>query len=78
MHQDSFSRISGSIQILARRTNIHTISAMKFALAIAVFVSFAFFISWGILLLLAGHPLLLICALLLFIGTFIKYGCLSH
>ena len=51
---------------------------MKFALAIAVFVGFAFFISWGILLLLAGHPWLLICAVLLFLGTFIKFGCLSH
>jgi hypothetical protein len=51
---------------------------MKFALAISIFVLFALFISWGILLLLAGHPLLLACALLLFIGTFIKYGCLSH
>ncbi|HZL79167.1 MAG TPA: hypothetical protein VFC17_09950 [Candidatus Limnocylindrales bacterium] len=51
---------------------------MKFALAISIFVLFAFFISWGILLLLAGHPLLLVCALLAFIGTFIKYGCLSH
>ena len=51
---------------------------MKFAMAIAVFVLFAFFISWGILLLLAGHPLLLLCALAAFIGTFIKYGCLAH
>jgi hypothetical protein len=51
---------------------------MKFAMAIAVFVLFAFFISWGILLLLAGHPLLLLAALLVFIGTFIKYGCLAH
>jgi hypothetical protein len=51
---------------------------MKFALAILVFVLFAFFISWGILLMLAGHPWLLACSLLLFIGTFIKYGCLSH
>ena len=51
---------------------------MNFALTILIFVLFAFFISWGILLLLAGHPLMLACAVLLFVGTFIKYGCLAH
>jgi hypothetical protein len=51
---------------------------MKFALAILVFVLFAFFISWGILLLLHGSPWLLIAALAVFILTFAKYGCLSH
>jgi hypothetical protein len=29
-------------------------------------------------LLLAGHPLIFILALGVFLGTFIKYGCLSH
>jgi hypothetical protein len=77
MHQDSFVRIFPAIQILARGPKILTLTAMKFAMAIGVFVLFAFLISWGILLLLAGHPLLLICALLVFIGTFIKYGCLA-
>ncbi len=51
---------------------------MKFALAILAFVLFAFFISWGILLLLHGSPWLLIAALIAFFGTFIKYGCLSN
>ena len=51
---------------------------MKFALAILVFVLFAFFIGWGIILMLAGKPWLLIAALLVFIGTFIKYGCRVH
>jgi hypothetical protein len=51
---------------------------MKFAMAILVFALFAFFIGWGIILLLAGHPLLLIIALVAFLGTFIKYGCLAH
>jgi hypothetical protein len=52
--------------------------AMNFALAILTFVLFAFFISWGIVLLLAGHPLMLIAALVVFFGTFIRYGCHSH
>ena len=51
---------------------------MNFILALAVFLLFAFFISWGIILVMAGHPLLLICALVAFIGTFIKFGCLAH
>ena len=51
---------------------------MKFALAIAVFVLFAFFISWGILLILHGSPWVLLASTGIFLGTFIKYGCLSH
>ena len=51
---------------------------MKFALAILVFLLFAFFISWGVILMLHGQPWLLLAALGVFLGTFIKYGCLSH
>jgi hypothetical protein len=51
---------------------------MNFLLAISVFVLFAFFISWGIVLLLAGKPILFIVAMAVFLGTFVKYGCLSH
>ncbi len=51
---------------------------MKFFAAILVFLLFTFFISWGIILLLHGSPWLFIAALGVFIGTFIKYGCLSH
>lgn len=51
---------------------------MKFFLAILVFVLFTFFISWGIILMLHGQPWLLLAALGVFVGTFIKYGCLSH
>ncbi len=51
---------------------------MNFLLAIFVFLLFAFFISWGIVLLLAGKPILFIVAVAVFLGTFIKYGCLSH
>jgi hypothetical protein len=51
---------------------------MKFALAIAVFGLFAFFISWGIIEVLKGSPWLLLAALAVFFGTFVKYGCRSH
>ena len=51
---------------------------MNFALAILAFFLFAFFIGWGIVLLLAGKPILFAVAMLVFVGTFIKYGCLSH
>jgi hypothetical protein len=51
---------------------------MKFALAILVFALFAFFLSWGVLLLINGSPWLLICTALVFAGTFVKYGCHSH
>jgi len=51
---------------------------MKFALAILTFLLFAFFIGWGIVLLLDGKPWLFIAALGAFFGTFIRYGCHSH
>jgi uncharacterized membrane protein YccC len=51
---------------------------MKFAGAILVFVLFAFVISWGIIELLKGSPWLLLAALAVFFGTFIKYGCRAH
>ena len=51
---------------------------MKFALAIFVFLVFAFFISWGIILLMHGSPWLMIAAVGVFLATFIKYGCRSH
>jgi hypothetical protein len=51
---------------------------MKFALAILTFLLFTFFIGWGIVELMHGRPWLLIAAMGVFIGTFIKYGCLSQ
>ena len=51
---------------------------MNFALAILTFVLFAVFIGWGIVLLMAGTPWLFIASLLVFLGLFAKYGCLSH
>jgi len=51
---------------------------MKFALAILTFVLFAFFISWGVIEMLKGRPWLLLAALGVFFGTFIKFGCQSQ
>lgn len=51
---------------------------MKFALAILVFLLFAFFISAGIIELFKGQPWILIGSLVVFFGTFIKYGCRAH
>jgi len=51
---------------------------MKFAAAILVFGLFALFISLGIIEVLKGNPWLLFASLAVFLGTFIKYGCLSH
>lgn len=51
---------------------------MKLIAAISVFLLFAFFISWGVILMMHGSPWLLIAAVGVFLSTFIKYGCLSH
>jgi hypothetical protein len=51
---------------------------MNFALAILVFVLFGLAIGGGILMLIAGKPLLFILGLLAFLGTFAKYGCASQ
>lgn len=51
---------------------------MKFIASILIFLLFGFFISWGIIMLMHGSPWLLIAALGVFVGTFIKFGCLSH
>ena len=51
---------------------------MKFALAILTILAFAFFISWGVIELLKGQPWLLLASVGVFLGTFIKFGCLSH
>ena len=64
--------------ICTDRERDYYLRAMNFALAILTFVLFAFFIGWGIVLLMGGSPWLFIVALLVFLGTFAKYGCLSQ
>jgi hypothetical protein len=51
---------------------------MKFVLAILAFLLMAGILGAGILLLLAGKPLLLIVGIVGFILAFAKFGCLSH
>ena len=58
--------------------NSITFPPMKFFAAILVFALFAFFISWGVVEMLQGRPWLLLAAVGVFLGAFIKFGCLSH
>lgn len=51
---------------------------MKFALAILVYLLMALVLGGGILLLVAGKPLLLIISLPVFVIAFGKLGCQSH
>ena len=51
---------------------------MKFALAIFTYLAMAAIIGAGILLLVAGKPLLLIIALIAFVVAFGKLGCMTH
>lgn len=51
---------------------------MNLILAILAFTLMAGILGAGILLLLAGKPLLLIFGVIGFIAAFAKFGCLSH
>jgi hypothetical protein len=51
---------------------------MKLFLAAVVYLLIAAVLTWGILLLMAGKPWLLIVALLAYVVAFAKIGCLSH
>ena len=51
---------------------------MNFALAFLLFLVVAFFLSWGIVLLMTGSPWLFIGVVLVFLGSFVKFGCLSN
>jgi len=51
---------------------------MKLALAALVYVFIGAVLGWGILLLMAGKPLLLVISLLVYVVAFAKIGCLSH
>jgi hypothetical protein len=63
---------------LHQELDLLELAPMKFAAAILVFVLFALFISWGIIELLQGRPWWLLAAIGVFVGTFIKFGCVSH
>ncbi|HZF01123.1 MAG TPA: hypothetical protein VE344_04435 [Methylomirabilota bacterium] len=51
---------------------------MKFALSIFIYLLIAVVLSFGIVLLLAGKPLLFIVALVAYIVAFAKIGCMTH
>ncbi len=50
---------------------------MKFALAILVYLLISLILGWGILLLIAGKPWLLITGAVAFLIAFAKIGCKS-
>ena len=51
---------------------------MKFFLAIFAYLLIGAVIGWGIVLAVHGKPLFLIIALLAYIVSFAKIGCLTH
>jgi hypothetical protein len=55
-----------------------TILAMKFALAMLVYLLMAALLGVGVLLLVSGKPLLLIIVLISYVVAFGKLGCMTH
>lgn len=51
---------------------------MKFVLAILAYLLIAAVLGWGILLLIAGKPWLLIAGVIVYLVAFGKIGCASH
>jgi hypothetical protein len=55
-----------------------TISVMKFALAILVYLLMAAILGAGILLVVLGKPLFLIIVFIVYVVAFGKLGCMAH
>jgi hypothetical protein len=55
-----------------------TISLMKFALAILVYLLMAAVLGVGVLLLVLGKPLFFIIALIVYVVAFGRLGCMTH
>jgi len=51
---------------------------MKLFLAVFVYLLIGAVLGWGLLLLVAGKPWLLIAAFLVYVVAFAKIGCMSH
>jgi hypothetical protein len=51
---------------------------MKFILAILAYLLIAAVLGWGILLLIAGKPWLLIAGVIVYLVAFARIGCASH
>ena len=51
---------------------------MKLFLAVFVYLLIGAILGWGILLMMAGKPWLLIAAFVVYVLAFAKIGCASH
>jgi uncharacterized membrane protein len=66
------------MQVLARRHKTLTIAAMKFALAILIYLIMASILGAGILMLVAGKPWLFIMGAVGFVVSFGRIGCMPR
>lgn len=51
---------------------------MKLVLAVLVYLLIGAVLGWGIMLALAGKPILLIVSFIAYVVAFGKIGCMSH
>ena len=63
---------------LAPGARIARIARMKLVLAILAYLLIGGVLGWGILLAVAGKPVFLIVATLVYLVAFAKIGCLTH
>jgi hypothetical protein len=63
---------------LARWIKILTITIMKLALAVLVYLLIGVILGAGILLAVAGKPWFLIAAFIVYVVAFGKIGCMTH
>lgn len=64
---------------LERRESIGTVAAMKFVLATLAVLALSALICAGLIAAATGHGMMLaVVATLVFLGMFIRYGCLAH
>jgi F0F1-type ATP synthase assembly protein I len=56
----------------------HYNRAMRLFLAVLVYLLIGAVLGWGLMLLMAGKPWLLIAAFLVYVVAFAKIGCISH
>ena len=68
----------GGIHLLASGFKSITIAAMKFALAILVYLIIAVILGAGILLVMAGKPWFLAVGVVAFIVAFGRIGCMPR
>jgi F0F1-type ATP synthase assembly protein I len=64
--------------LLAPRTRIVRITGMKLFLAVLVYLLIGAVLGWGLLLMMAGKPWLLLTAVVVYLLAFAKIGCISH